>query len=122
MSHLFLVGGVVVFLLMIRWLDIVGRVQRGASATRAALAVMGDAALTERDKERAMQRAAGSMSIAFLDILVRSTAAFAAPLAGVYAGTLAGLYTTHEAVDAAWNPYFLVFATAIAVIGWRFVR
>lgn len=122
MTHLFLVCGVVVFLVMIRWLDIVARVQQGSHRTHAALGVMRDAAMPEREKERAMQRAAGSMSLAFLDILVRSTAAFAVPTAGIYAGALAGLYTTREVVDAAWNPYFLLFATVIAGIGWRFAR
>jgi hypothetical protein len=87
-----------------------------------AMAVMRAADLSERDKERALQQAATRMGIAFLDILARSAAAFALPLACIYGGVLAGLYSPDDAIRVAWDPYFLLFLTVFACVAWRFVR
>ena len=122
MSYLFLVLGLIVFLFLIRRLGIVATVRTALRRASSALTIMRDASVPDRDKERALQRAAARLAVAFVDILGRSVAAFAVPLAGIYAGVVAGLFSTGEAMAAAWNPAFLIAMTALAVVAWRFVR
>lgn len=122
MSYLFLVLGLVVFVLVVQRLGIVAKVREAVRRMGGAVAVMRATDMPDDDKERALQRAAVRMGIAFLDILARSAAAFAVPLAGLYGGAVAGLYSPDEAMRAAWNPWFLLFLTALAGLAWRRVR
>jgi hypothetical protein len=122
MLYVFLSLGLIVFVLAVRKLRIVRIVRSTVRRAYGALAIMRDASVTERDRERAFQHAAVRVGIAFFDILIRSAVAFAVPLAGVYAGTVAGLYTTTDALAASMNPAFLIAITAFAVVSWRFVR
>lgn len=122
MPYLFLVLGLLVFLIAVQRLGIVAKVGEAARRAGGAVAVMRAADVPDLDKERALQQAAARMGVAFLDILVRSTAAFAIPLACIYGGAAAGLYSPDDAMRAAWNPWFLLFLTALAGLAWRYVR
>jgi hypothetical protein len=122
MPYLFLVLGLLVFVFVVQRLGIVAKVTEAAGRMGGAVAVMRAADVPDDDKERALQRAAVRMGIAFLDILARSAAAFAVPLACLYGGAVAGLYSPDEAMRAVWDPWFLLFLTALAGLAWRRVR
>jgi hypothetical protein len=122
MSYLFFVLGLLAFLFLIRRLDIVAKVKEAMRRISGAVAVMRAADVPEREKERALQQAATRMGIAFLDILARSAVALILPLACIYGGALAGLYSPDDAMRVAWDPYFLLFLTVFACVAWRFVR
>ena len=121
MPYLFLLLGLVAFLFLVQRLGIVAKVSDAAQRTGGAIAVM-RADLPDDEKERTLQRAAGRMAVSFLDILGRSAAAFAVPLAVLYGGTMAGLFSPDDAMQAAWNPWFLLFLTGFTGLAWRFVR
>lgn len=122
MPYLFLVLGLLAFVFFVQRLGIVSKVRDAAARTGGAITVMRAADLPDVEKERAVQRAAKRMGVAFLDILARSAAAFAVPLAFLYAGTVAGLFSPDDAMQAAWNPWFLLFLTGLTALAWRFVR
>lgn len=121
MPYLFLVFGLLAFLFIVQRLGIVAKVMDASQRTSGAIAVM-RADLPDDEKERTLQHAAGRMALSFIDILARSAAAFTVPLAVLYGGTIAGLFSPDDAMRAAWNPWFLLFLTGFTGLAWRFLR
>ncbi|HZD26011.1 MAG TPA: hypothetical protein VE631_07085 [Alphaproteobacteria bacterium] len=118
MPQVFFIAGLLAFLFCLDRLRVVAKVKAVGRRTREALDVMRDDALPERRKEALVQQAAVRMGGAFVDILLRSATAFLVPLALVWGGTLAGLYSTDDALGAAESPAFLALLTALAFTVW----
>lgn len=122
MPYVVLGVGLIVFVALVHRLRIVPATHGAYRQITGALAVMREANVPECEKERAVQRAAGRLVVAFVDILARSLAALAIPLVVFCAAIAAGLFTAGEAFAAAWDPAFLIASSAGAVVVWRYVR
>jgi hypothetical protein len=108
MTYLFLTVATLLIVASIKALDLVPRVQRVMSDTRAAVVVMAAKNMSDEQKEAAVQAAAIRMLAAFCKIAFVLAAASAAALAAVFLGIGLDLYTAEDAARASLNPVFLV--------------
>lgn len=122
MSYVFLVLALFVFLLALRHLQLVARVQGCLADIGRAVTVMRADGIDPDDKERAARRAARRMGGAFVDILMRTLAALLAPAALVVIGVAGGFYDSEEAIAAASDPVLLIALSVLALGLLRFAR
>lgn len=115
MVYLFLVLGLGLFVISLKFLGVVPRVTLVVANLQDATSVMKSSDLSEAEKEVKIQRAAVAMFRSLFSIALRSATTFAAPVVFVAAGSLAGLYTYEEAVQAAINWEFIVGSTVVMI-------
>lgn len=101
---------------------LVPRVEAAGAAGRRALAVMRDPALSDDEKEVAMQKAALAMFGAFFLITLSVAVALAVPLGAVYLADLAGLVSLGEAEAAATDWVFIIVSSLFMIAAWRLTR
>lgn len=122
MVYAFLMAAAVLFMVALRLSGTVPKVRSAMAQTRAALATLSAADLSEEAKEIAVQRAAVGMFGALGSILLRMLACVGIPAALVASGSVAGLYGMEDVVRASTDPYFIAASTAAVVAGLYLMR
>jgi hypothetical protein len=122
MTYAALAIGLVGFVLIVRRLSLVRKVQNAGQGAQAAILVMRDPALDDARKQALVQRAAARTAVSFLIILGCSLLACAAPVLFVAIGWQLGLYSLDAALAAAADPIVWIALTALAILVWKLSR
>lgn len=122
MVYLFLMIATVLFMAALRLSGTVPKVRFAMAQTRAALATMAAADLSEEAKETAVQRAAIGMFGSLASILLRTLVCTGVPAAFVALGAAGGLYGMEDVVRAGTDPYFIAASTVVVVAGFYLIR
>lgn len=121
MIYVFLGTSLVLFLYSLRAVKLAPKVREAISQTRAVVAIMGAADLSDTEKEAAVQRGAIRMIGAFFSILARSAVCVLLPFGLVAMGVGAGLFHHDEAMEAAVNWYFVVGSSVVMILAAKYL-
>ena len=122
MEYVALTAATVAFTLCLHFFRIVGLARRIVGASGQAVTTMRLAALSDEEKETAIQRAAVEVMVALVALLARVGAAIALSLAVIYAGALVDAYSIDAVLLAAGNWYFIAGSTLFVVIAMIVMR
>ena len=122
MEYVALSAATVAFTLCLHFFRIVGLARRIIGASGKAVTTMRFAALSDEEKETAIQRAAVEVMVALVALLARVGAAIALSLALIYAGTLVNAYSVDTVLLAAGNWYFIAGSSLFVIIAMIVMR
>ena len=122
MVYVFLCAAIGLFIIGIRVLEIVPRVTHVISASHEAVAVMKSSAMSEAEKEAAIQKAAIQMFVSFGSILVRSATVCLVPAGFILLFAKLGLYSITEVYQGSTDVYFITGSTIAMVLAFMFMR
>ena len=109
------------FSLLLQQLGVVADARSALESARVSLNIIGDVSLSDRDKETAIQAAAGRLFGKFVLITAKSLLACAVPALVVLALVLSGLVDTAELSAAASN-WLVLLVSCLAAIAMLMLR
>jgi hypothetical protein len=122
MEYVALSAATVAFTLCLHFFRIVGLARRIIGASGEALTTMRASALSDEEKETAIQRAAAEVMVALVALLARVGAAIALSLAVIYAGTFVNAYSMDAVMLAAGDWYFIAGSSLFVIIAMIVMR
>lgn len=122
MVYIFLCVALGIFIIGIKVLGIIPRVKLVMMASQEAILLMKAPALSEEEKETAIQKAAIRMFGSFASILVRVAAVCLISVGFVLLFSKLGIYSTAQVYEASTNVYFLTLTTITMILALIFIR
>ncbi|MEZ5965918.1 MAG: hypothetical protein R3F56_18935 [Planctomycetota bacterium] len=116
MSWAAALAAVVLFVVLADRFGVTPRVREVLAQNRAAVATIRDPNLAEADKEAAVRRHAGRLLTLFVSSTLRTAAALAVPLGGLWLLARAGVVDAAALLDLSLSWTFLAAATVVALL------